>query len=170
MMCEIWCSYVLYKEIRVKDTITVTDLLNCQKSPNKGFRNALSSLFYAVKGLVDARYSLEADGEQVLSYEAHDLLVRLGHAQAGGQLAVARRVAVEVQRRRAVGLRRLVHGGCGGLRLRRRQPAGAFARRPMACALVARVSGGQAGPRGSPSAPRAQRARRIGRARASASE
>lgn len=102
----------------------------------------------------------------MLPYEAHDLLVSLGHAQARRrQVAIARRVTVNVWR--AVGAR-LVHvcgpGGPGW----RRQPAGPLARRPMPSALVARISGGQAGPLCCAREPRSserrdhERTRRIG--------
>lgn len=105
----------------------------------------------------------------MLAYQAHDLLVRLTHPQARRlQVAITcRTVAVDMVRRRrrsAVGAG-LVHVcGPGG----RRQPAGPLARRPVPSALVARVSGGQAGPLRCTHSPRSserrdhERARRIG--------
>lgn len=117
----------------------------------------------------------------MLPDEAHNLLVGLRHAQAGrcrgrgrGQVTVVRGpVAVDMLRRRAAVGARLVHGcGLGG----RRQPAGPLARRPMPCALVPRVTGGQAGPLAAACAPRSserrdhERARRIGLDAATATE
>lgn len=112
-------------------------------------------------------YSLEPDGDEVLADEAYDLLVGVRHNRRGRELdanAVARgpvAVDVRVRRRRPVGAR-LVHGGG------RRQSAGPLARRPVPCALVPRVTGGQTGPRAATSAPRSperrdhKRSRRIG--------
>lgn len=96
----------------------------------------------------------------MLSDESHYFLVGLRHSLGRrGQGAVAVRVAIEV-RRGAVGAG-LRHGGGRW----RRQPAGPLARRPMPGALVARVSGGQAGGASAPRCPERRahcRARRIG--------
>lgn len=112
-------------------------------------------------GITLRKNLLKAERDEMLPDETHNLLVCLsellllgGRRRGQLQVAVARgpiAVHVVLRRRSAAVGARLVHAWrLGG----RRQPARPLARRPVPCALLPLVTGGQAGPLAATSAPR----------------